>query len=58
MDKGEIPHSNAKIMASTIFSLTYSLLVYKLQSEEPLNIQELYKEYQDIIINGLLNAGK
>ena len=57
MKKNEIPNGNAKIMASTIFSLTYSVLVYKLQSGQTLNVQELYNEYQDIIINGLLNTG-
>lgn len=57
MKKNEIPNGNAKIIASTIFSLTYSILVYKLQSGKILNVQELYNEYQNIIINGLLNAG-
>ena len=57
MHKKEIPNGDAKIIASTIFSLTYSMLVYKLQNDNSLPIQELYKKYQDIIINGLLNAG-
>ena len=56
MEKGELPKGNAKIIASTIFSITSSILVYKNQTGQSLDIHELYNEYQDIIINGLLNA--
>lgn len=56
MKKGELPQGNTKILASTIFSLTYSILVYKAQNEKSLDIQELYSEYQNVIIKGLLHA--
>lgn len=56
MEKRELPKGNAKIIASTIFSITSSILVYKNQTGQSLDIHELYNEYQDIIINGLLNA--
>ena len=55
--KGEITNVNPHILASTIFSLTYSILVYKIQTGKPIDVQELYSEYQNIIVNGLLNAG-
>jgi len=56
MNKGEIPQGNASVLASTIFGLTCSSLVYKAQKDEPLDIQGLYEEYQNIIIRGLLKA--
>ena len=57
IEKGEITNVNPHILASTIFSLTYSILVYKIQTGKPIDVQELYSEYQNIIVNGLLNAG-
>lgn len=57
MKKNEIPNGDAKLIASTIFSLTYSILVYKLQNDNSISVNELYKKYQSIIINGLLNTG-
>lgn len=57
MKKNEIPNGDAKLIASTIFSLTYSILVYKLQNDNSISVNELYKKYQNIIINGLLNTG-
>ena len=50
MKKGEIPQGNASILASTIFGLTSSSLVYKSQTGKNLNVEE----YQNIIINSLL----
>lgn len=58
IEKNEIPANDSKVLASTIFSLTYSSLVYKLQSSKPLDVDKLYNEYQEIIINGLLNIKK
>lgn len=58
IEKKEIPANDSKVLASTIFSLTYSSLVYKLQSSKPLDVDKLYNEYQKIIINGLLNIKK
>ena len=52
--KGELPPVDAKLLASSIFSLTYSMLVYKAQTNKPLDIQELYEKYQQIVVNGLL----
>ena len=56
MKKNEIPQGNAFVLASTIFGLTCSSLVYKAKINESLNIQELYEEYQNIIIRGLLKT--
>ncbi|MBQ9297496.1 MAG: TetR/AcrR family transcriptional regulator [Clostridia bacterium] len=55
--KGEISNVNPHVLASTIFSLTYSILVYKIQTNKPIDVQTLYNQYQNIIVNGLLNAG-
>ena len=55
--KGEISNVNPHVLASTIFSLTYSILVYKIQTGKPIDVQTLYNQYQNIIVNGLLNAG-
>lgn len=55
MEKGEIPKGNASALASTIFALTNSCLVYKAENDERFDINELYEEYQNIIIRGLLN---
>lgn len=54
MKKGELPQSNPAILASTIFGLTSSSLVYKSQTGKNLNIDELYEEFQNIIISSLL----
>lgn len=55
MEKGEIPKGNASALATTIFALTNSCLVYKAENGEKFDIQELYEEYQNIIIRGLIN---
>lgn len=52
--KGEIIDGDPAILASGIFGLTCSSLVYKLKIEEDLDIAKLYKEFDASIIKGLL----
>ena len=51
--KGEIKQGNPEAIASEIYGLICSALVYKLRQEEPLDIMKLYHEFEGTVINGL-----
>lgn len=51
--KGEIKQGNPEAIASEIYGLICSALVYKLRQEEPLDVMELYHEFEGTVINGL-----
>lgn len=51
--KGEIINANSHLIASNIFGITCSTLIYKMQNNQNLDIQTLYKEYVNTIISGL-----
>ncbi len=51
--KGEIKQGNAEAIASEIYGLICSALVYKLRQKEPLDIMKLYHEFEGTVINGL-----
>lgn len=53
ISKGEIINADSHLIASNIFGLTCSTLIYKMQKNEDLNIQALYNEYVNTIISGL-----
>lgn len=53
MDKGQIIISDAEILASEIFGLTCTSLVYKIKIEKEVNINTLYKEYERTLLNKL-----
>ncbi len=53
MEKGEIKQGNAKAIASEIYGLICSSLVYKARTEEELDVMSLYKEFENTVINGL-----
>ncbi len=53
IEKGEIIDKNPKIIASEIFGLTSSCLIYKLQTEKNIDIQTMYKEIEKSVISGL-----
>ena len=55
MEKGEIKQGNPKIIASEIYGLICSSLVYKIRSQEEINIMKLYKEFESTVIEGLRN---
>lgn len=50
--KGEIKKGNPKVIASEIYGLICSSLVYKASHEE-LDVMKLYKEFENTIIEGL-----
>ena len=53
IEKGEIKQGNPEAIASEIYGLICSALVYKLRQKEPLNIMELYHEFEESVIKGL-----
>ena len=53
IEKGEIIDKNPEVIASEIFSLTRSCLIYKIKLEEKIDIQLMYKEIEKIAISGL-----
>lgn len=53
IEKGEIKQGNPKAIASEIYGLICSALVYKLRQDEELDISKLYHEFEGTIINGL-----
>ena len=54
IDKKQIKQGNPKVIASEIYGLIGSTLVYKLRNEN-IDIMRLYREYENTIIEGLKN---
>ena len=50
---GEIKQGNTEAIASEIYGLICSALVYKLRNDEPLDVMKLYHEFEGTVINGL-----
>ncbi len=53
IEKGEIKKGNPEAIASEIYGLISTALMYKLRREEPLDIMKLYYEFEATVINGL-----
>lgn len=53
IEKGQIKNGDSKVIASEIYGLICSTLVYKLRCENEINIMNLYKEFENTIIEGL-----
>ena len=53
IEKGEIKEGNPKAIASEIYGLICSTLVYKKREGENMDIMKLYSEYENTIVNGL-----
>ena len=53
MEKGEIKKGDPKAVASEIYGLICSSLVYKIRTEKDLDVMSLYKEFENTVINGL-----
>lgn len=53
IEKEEIIQGDPEIMASGVFGLTCSSLVYKMKTKEKLDITKLYKEFDNSILKGL-----
>ena len=52
IERGEIKNGNPEIIASEIYGLIASALVYKLRNEN-IDIMDIYKEFENTIIEGL-----
>lgn len=55
IEKGEIRNADPETIASEIFSATCISLIYKIKTNNSININDLYKELENIIFNGLSN---
>lgn len=53
IDKGEIKNGNAQAIASEIYALICSSLVYKARNKKEIDVMELYKEFTNTVIQGL-----
>ena len=53
MKKGEIKKGNAQTIASEIYALIASTLVYKMKSGNEIEVIKLYKEFDGTLIEGL-----
>ena len=53
IEKGEIKKGNPEAIASEIYGLICSTLVYKIRKQEPIDIMKLYYEFERTVINGL-----
>lgn len=54
MQRGEIIKGDTSIMASGIFGLTCSSLIYRIKTKEELDTTKLYKEFDNSIIRGII----
>ena len=53
MEVGQIKKGNPQAIASEIYGLICSSLVYKTREEEKTDIMKLYKEFENTVIEGL-----
>ena len=53
IEHGEIKEGDPKVMASEIYALICSSLVYKARNQEEIDIMKLYKEFENTVIKGL-----
>ncbi len=53
IEKKEIKQGNPQIIASEIYGLIASSLVYKIRNDGQIDIMKLYKEFENTIIEGL-----
>ena len=53
IEKGEIKEGNPKAIASEIYGLICSSLVYKARNQEEIDVTKLYKEFENTVIEGL-----
>lgn len=53
MKVGQIKKGNSKVIASEIYGLIASTLVYKMKSKEEIEVIKLYKEFENTIIEGI-----
>lgn len=54
IEKGEIINGEPSVMASGIFGLTCSSLIYRIKIEEELDTAKLYKEFDNFVLKGIM----
>ena len=55
IEKEEIKKGDARAIASEIYGLICSTLIYKKRDEVEMDVMKLYHEYENTVINGLRN---
>ena len=55
IENGEIKKGDTRAIASEIYGLICSTLVYQKRENKDMNIMQLYREYENTVINGLRN---
>ena len=58
IESGELIECNPEVVASAIFGLACSSLIYKQKSKKEIDIMEISKEIEKSILNGLTKKGK
>ncbi len=53
IEKGEIKKGDTRAIASEIYGLICSTLVYKKREGEQMDVMKLYHEYENTVVNGL-----
>lgn len=53
MKVGQIKKGNSKVIASEIYALIASTLVYKMKNEEEIDVKKIYKEFENTVVTGL-----
>ncbi len=53
IERGEIKKGSPQAIASEIYGLIGSSLIYKIRNQEEIDIMKLYKEFENTIIEGL-----
>ncbi len=51
--KGEIINKDPEVLSSEIFALTCTSLIYKLKTNQEINIKEMYEELEETVISGI-----
>lgn len=54
--KGEIINRDSEVLASEIFALTCTSLIYKIKTNQEIDIKKMYAELEDTVINGIKNV--
>ena len=53
IDNGEFYDGNVEALASGIFGITVSSLIYRLKKNREVNVEEVYKGFIDTVVRGL-----
>lgn len=53
MEKGQIPQGDSRVIASSIFGMICSSMIYKMKSEEEIDINKMYEGFVKYILKGI-----